>query len=222
LSCFDDSQQLVAKGTYGNVNNAEFHSRLENLQPTHLASLVFTSGTTGLAKCAMLSHRNLMFSACAIGRLLAIEESDSLLSFLPFSHIAEQLLAIYVPIVARCRIYFAESTAKLHRNMRETQPTLVFAPPELWRKIYLAVQVRVYHSSLVQAPSSRSTNRSFTPLHPQSKVPTSAAQTMNAPALSALWTAMGFARVRYAACAYGHLPEVTPARFSLFLCTSLN
>lgn len=173
-------RQLLSKGTYGNVNNAEFQNRLQNLQPTDLATLAFTSGTTGQAKCVMLSHRNLMFSACAIGRLLAIKECDSLMSFLPFAHVAEQLLAVYVPVVARCRIYFAESTAKLHRNMREIQPTLVFAPPELWRKIYLAIQ---------------------------GKVPASAAQTMNAPALSALWTAMGFARVRYAACAYGYLPE---------------
>lgn len=173
-------RQLLSKGTYGNVNNAEFQNRLQNLQPTDLATLAFTSGTTGQAKCVMLSHRNLMFSACAIGRLLAIKECDSLMSFLPFAHVAEQLLAVYVPVVARCRIYFAESTAKLHRNMREIQPTLVFAPPELWRKIYLAIQ---------------------------GKVPASAAPMMHAPALSALWTAMGFARVRYAACAYGYLPE---------------
>jgi hypothetical protein len=49
----------------------------------------------------------------------------------------------------------------------------------------------------------------------QGKVPASAAQTMNAPALSALWTAMGFARVRYAACAYGYLPEVLPTNPTL-------
>lgn len=114
-------------------------------------------GTTGQAKCVMLSHRNLMFSACAIGRLLAIKECDSLMSFLPFAHVAEQLLAVYVPVVARCRIYFAESTAKLHRNMREIQPTLVFAPPELWRKIYLAIQVlaSTQHSLTQPAPHTQ-------------------------------------------------------------------
>ena len=177
---------MLSKGTYGNVNNAEFQNRLQNLQPTDLATLAFTSGmtqrlvhltvtcrgfalmphttrtahahmigTTGQAKCVMLSHRNLMFSACAIGRLLAIKESDSLMSFLPFAHVAEQLLAVYVPVVARCRIYFGESTAKLHRNMREIQPSLVFAPPELWRKIYLAIQVRASTQHSLTHPSTR-------------------------------------------------------------------
>jgi long-chain acyl-CoA synthetase len=107
-------------------------------------------GTTGQAKCVMLSHGNLAFSARTLGQVLAIEEGDSLVSFLPFAHIAEQMLAIHVPVVSRCRVYFAENTAKLHRNMREIQPTLVFAPPELWRKIFLAIHVpshSILHSS---------------------------------------------------------------------------
>lgn len=89
----------------------------------------------------MLSHANLLFSAKTLTRLLNIQDSDSMISFLPPHHITEQVLSVHVPVVSRCRIYFAEGIAKLSRNMREIQPTLVFAPPELWRKIYLALQV---------------------------------------------------------------------------------
>jgi len=161
--------------------SGELDCRLKNLQATNLAALAFTSGTTGPAKCVMLSHVNLLFSARTFADLLTVAECDSIVSFLPLSHIMEQVLAIHLPIATGCRIYFAESVGKLHPNMRDIQPTLVFAPPDLWLKVFRAVQA---------------------------KVPTSAeGSAINPHTLTTLWARMGFGRLRFALCGYGHLPE---------------
>jgi len=164
--------------------SGELDCRLKNLQATNLAALAFTSGiktstcslrefssrlplltgiekgTTGPAKCVMLSHVNLLFSARTFADLLTVAECDSIVSFLPLSHIMEQVLAIHLPIATGCRIYFAESVGKLHPNMRDIQPTLVFAPPDLWLKVFRAVQVRFAFLSPVQPATDSLTSQS--------------------------------------------------------------
>lgn len=125
-------EQLLAKGD--GVADEKLDERLHALEPGGLATLIYTSGTTGPPKGVMLSHENLAWTANAAMRLNGITSDDTLLSYLPLSHIAEQMLSIHVPCTAGASIYFAESIEKLAENLKEVQPTLFFGVPRVWEK----------------------------------------------------------------------------------------
>lgn len=101
-----------------------------------VAILLYTSGTTGPPKGAMLTHRNLLWTAHALGQANALYPTDSSLSFLPLSHIAERMLSVYLPLVWGYSVYFAESLDTLFQNLQEVRPTILFAVPRLWEKLH--------------------------------------------------------------------------------------
>jgi len=112
-------------------------ARLDALDPAELATLIYTSGTTGPPKGVMLSHHNLAFTA----RLLidvggSMPRSDVSLSYLPLSHIAEQMGTIHMPTTAGSTVYFAESLDKVPDNIKEARPTVFFGVPRIWEKYH--------------------------------------------------------------------------------------
>ncbi len=112
---------------------------IEALSPSALATLIYTSGTTGPPKGVMLSHKNLSWTAqCAID-MVGAGPSDSSLSYLPLSHIAEQMFTLHVPATCGASVYFAESILKVADNLKEVQPTILFAVPRIWEKFYAGV-----------------------------------------------------------------------------------
>ena len=132
---------FLAKGA--GVDNAKFDEALEALEPDGLATLIYTSGTTGPPKGVMLSHKNLAWTAAASIELQDIGPGDSLLSYLPLSHIAEQVLSIHVPITCASAIYFAQSLEQMVENLKEVQPTLFFGVPRVWEKFYAGVSQKL-------------------------------------------------------------------------------
>ncbi|HCP45757.1 MAG TPA: long-chain fatty acid--CoA ligase [Deltaproteobacteria bacterium] len=125
-------------------------ARLEALDKGALATFIYTSGTTGPPKGVMLSHHNLTWTAdCSVGLVDALQ-TDTSLSYLPLSHIAEQMFTLHVPITTGSSVYFAESIDKVKDNLVEVQPTLLFAVPRIWEKFYAAVS-----SGLESAPPLR-------------------------------------------------------------------
>ena len=113
--------------------------RIEAIEPEHLASLIYTSGTTGPPKGVMLSHDNLSFTAKTAVDLFGINANDRLVSYLPLSHIAEQMFTIHGGATAGFSVYYAESIEKLAENLREVQPTIVFGVPRIWERFYSGV-----------------------------------------------------------------------------------
>jgi long-chain acyl-CoA synthetase len=105
--------------------------------------IIYTSGTTGQPKGALLSHRNLLFTAGAIVESCPLSEADELLSFLPLSHIAERLLTVAVPVVHGCTVSFAESPETVLENLREVRPTVLFSVPRVWEKLMAGVELRM-------------------------------------------------------------------------------
>ncbi len=114
---------------------------MDQIVPGQAAVVTFTAGTTGQPKAVVLSHHNILWTAQELARLLHAGEADSLISFLPLSHICEQMLTIYLPLLTRLRVYFVPSIALLTKTMREVQPSLLFATPEFWRKMYISLKV---------------------------------------------------------------------------------
>src|SRR5690606_31964877 len=134
-------EEFMARGQ--GVSDEEFFARLHALEPDALATLIYTSGTTGPPKGVMLTHDNLAWTAQTLNSLIHNGEDDCVLSYLPLSHIAEQMLTIHGPIVAGSSVYFAESLDKVAENLKEVQPTLVFGVPRIWEKFHAGVSEKL-------------------------------------------------------------------------------
>lgn len=101
-----------------------------------LAALVYTSGTTGMPKGAMLSQRYIMFQMTIAPEYLRQQPDDELLTYLPLCHIAERLFSAWLPMAHGAKINFAESPETVMQNLREVSPTYMFAVPRVWEKFY--------------------------------------------------------------------------------------
>ncbi|HEX2689792.1 MAG TPA: long-chain fatty acid--CoA ligase [Kofleriaceae bacterium] len=118
------------------IAQAELDARLDAIEPTDLATLIYTSGTTGPPKGVMLSHRNLARTSRLLIDVGTAADGDVSLSYLPLSHIAEQMLTIHLPATAGSTVYFAESIDKLPLHLTECRPTVFFGVPRVWEKLH--------------------------------------------------------------------------------------
>lgn len=101
-----DWDTFMAKGD--SVADEEIDKRMEALHKDQLATLIYTSGTTGPPKGVMLSHENLARTATNAKHLLNLTPADSAVSYLPFSHIAEQTVSIHAAVTTGYQLYFAQ------------------------------------------------------------------------------------------------------------------
>ena len=113
--------------------------------PDSLAEIVFTSGTTGEPKGAMLSHGNLMSVATAMTTVLSFDENDRLLSVLPLSHLYEQVLGFIAPLIVGASIVYPVSRqpAVLVRTFRDFKVTVLLIVPQGLRLLDSAIERRV-------------------------------------------------------------------------------
>ena len=117
-----------------------------------LAILVYTSGTTGKPKGAMISHNNL----CVVLQSLSISVFQGLplggerVAFLPLCHIAERMIGEYIPIMRKSVVNFVENPETVFENLREVQPHVFFAVPRVWEKIYSQVMIALSEAGALQ------------------------------------------------------------------------
>ncbi|HHC09230.1 MAG TPA: long-chain fatty acid--CoA ligase [Actinobacteria bacterium] len=109
--------------------------RLAALGPSDPATLIYTSGTTGAPKAVVLTHDNLAFTATSAVELYGIRTTDLTVSYLPLSHIAEQLFTIHVPAFVGFPVAFARSIERLRADLVEVRPTVFFGVPRVWENI---------------------------------------------------------------------------------------
>lgn len=126
--------------------------RLASRGPDDLAILVYTSGTTGRPKGAMLKHRNLIatLSAAANGLFDGVPEGGERVAFLPLCHIAERTFGEYVAILRSSVINFVENPETVFENLREVQPHAFLAVPRVWEKLYSSVAITMKEAGRVQ------------------------------------------------------------------------
>jgi long-chain acyl-CoA synthetase len=149
LHAFQDPQvmpfeELLALGAaYDHEHPGAFDRMVDIAQPEDLAILVYTSGTTGPPKGAMLSHRNILFQLAYADFITPLREGDQQLSFLPLCHIAERTFTVFNPLHTGSTVNFAESIDTVPENIREVAPALFFAVPRIWEKFYSGVALRM-------------------------------------------------------------------------------
>ena len=119
-------------------------------QPEDLAILVYTSGTTGKPKGAMHSQRGLVFSARGLNTLVAQDERDERMCFLPLCHIAERMGGEYFSLYTGARLNFVENPETIPENVREIAPTVFTAVPRVWEKFYSGVMIALKESTWLQ------------------------------------------------------------------------
>jgi long-chain acyl-CoA synthetase len=116
------------------------NSRFPEPDPHALATLVYTSGTTGRPKGVMLSHRNVLWNAEAVLKAIPGYREDVYLSLLPLSHMFERTVGYYIPIMAGSTVGFARSIKDLSKDIRIIRPTLIIAVPQIYEGIRTKVR----------------------------------------------------------------------------------
>ncbi|NBQ86790.1 MAG: long-chain fatty acid--CoA ligase [Betaproteobacteria bacterium] len=124
--------------------------RLQTLKPDDLAILVYTSGTTGKPKGAMHSHHGLVYTSRGYNTLIARNEADECMCFLPLCHIAERLGGEYFSLYTGARLNFVENPETVPENVREIAPTVFTAVPRVWEKFYSGVMIALKEAGAVQ------------------------------------------------------------------------
>ena len=117
------------------ITDEELEKRINAQKPDDLCTLIYTSGTTGDPKGVMLSHDNITWTTKTIVEMVKSNSKDRLISYLPLSHIAEQVVSVHSPLVTGASVYFAENLEKLGDNLREVHPTIFVGVPRVWEKI---------------------------------------------------------------------------------------
>jgi long-chain acyl-CoA synthetase len=128
----------------------ELDARVAACRPEDLAILVYTSGTTGKPKGAMHSHRGLVYTARGYNRIVAQDETDERMCFLPLCHIAERMGGEYFAVYTGSKLNFVENPETVPENVREIAPTVFTAVPRIWEKFYSGVMIALRESGRAQ------------------------------------------------------------------------
>jgi len=160
LICMDPQQEDYQNHIY-NLSTAlnrgqnvtwDILASIEAIKRDDLATIMYTSGTTGPPKGVMLTHKNFLAN---VHQALhdfwdQVFEEDVLLSFLPLSHSLERTAGYYMPITWGAKVAFAEDFSKLQENLLEIRPTCIVSVPRLYEKIHAGVL-----SKVAEAPQSK-------------------------------------------------------------------
>lgn len=124
--------ELIEKGKVG---DSDIEARMKAVEPKDLATILYTSGTTGTPKGVMLSHNNIVSNITASEHLCPVGPNDRALSFLPLCHSYERMLT-YLYMFIGVSIYYAESMDKISDNLKEVKPQVFSTVPRLLEKVY--------------------------------------------------------------------------------------
>jgi len=130
------SWRMAAARLAGEEAELEIHAR----DPNAVATLTYTSGTTGPPKGVMLSHANILANAEAVLASVPSYREDLYLSFLPLSHAFERTAGYYVPMMAGSTVAFARSVQHLAEDLQQVRPTVLISVPRIYERAHTRMQ----------------------------------------------------------------------------------
>jgi len=150
---------LLLSGSVENASNNQHHISVERWlkvvvndegqdlsTPESLATIVYTSGTTGRSKGVMLSHYNILWNAQRSLEMEPCSSSDLFLSFLPLSHTFERSAGYYMPMMAGSSVAYARSIPLLGEDLLSIQPTVLVSVPRIFERVALKIKNKVDQS----------------------------------------------------------------------------
>jgi long-chain acyl-CoA synthetase len=108
--------------------------------PNALATIVYTSGTTGRPKGVMLSHHNILSNAHGALTVVDVYQEDVFLSFLPLSHTLERTASCFLPMLSGSEVAYARSVTQLGEDLQSIRPTAIIAVPRVFERVYARIQ----------------------------------------------------------------------------------
>lgn len=112
-----------------------------------LATIVYTSGTTGRPKGVMLSHTNILFNCFAATKSHDLYREDEFLSFLPLSHMLERTVGYYIPMMIGATVSFARSVPDLPEDLMTIKPTILVSVPRIYERVYNKIMTQLENKS---------------------------------------------------------------------------
>lgn len=129
---------------------SEYAQSVAALDPQATAIIVYTSGTTGPPKAAMISHANLMAASHAFSAAFDARPDDEVLSYLPLSHVAERLFSVVDAVGTGYVVNFGEGGESFAQDLRDVQPTVFLGVPRVWEKMLAGIEIRMQDASRIK------------------------------------------------------------------------
>jgi long-chain acyl-CoA synthetase len=143
--------ELVASGrALASVEPDLLAEVVAGVEPDDVACIVYTSGTTGPPKGAMLTHRNCLVGARAFVEAMGIDGRTTAVSYLPLCHVAERMWTIFISLSSGPTISFAESVETVQQDIFEIAPTFFGAVPRIAEKMQANVEIRMQDAAWVK------------------------------------------------------------------------
>lgn len=124
----------------GGAEGFDFEAAVAAVRPDDLATIVYTSGTTGPAKGVELPHSSVIAFATIVEHWLRFFPGQRILSWLPTAHTTERVAGHYLPLLNGCTITFCDDPMNIMAAVKQVHPHIFFSPPRLWEKIKLGIE----------------------------------------------------------------------------------
>ncbi len=148
VMAFDALEALGAKEARDHA--ALVDGIVDRQQLSQIALIIYTSGSTGKPKGAMLSYRNIRAQAMAATDKLGLSPSDSMLSYLPLCHVAEQMTTVMVPVYLGSLVNFGESIRTVQEDLREVAPSMFLGVPRIWEKLHASIHIKLLEAGRIR------------------------------------------------------------------------
>ncbi len=124
-----------------------FFDQVAQGRPEEVCIMVYTSGTTGKPKGAMINHLNVESMTLGTIEAIGASERDSVVSYLPLCHVAEKIFSLFLPLFVGYPVNFAESINTIQSDLREIAPTVFLGVPRIWEKLQSAILIKIKDAS---------------------------------------------------------------------------
>jgi long-chain acyl-CoA synthetase len=133
----------------------QYEELLGRGRPADVALLAYPPGTSGAAKAAMITHRNLVVMAAGVTEVDPVRATDEIFSLLPFTWVGEQLISVAIALYVGATVNFPEGPETAREDLREIGPHVVIAPPRFWETLRAECQVKLGDAGVVKRIATR-------------------------------------------------------------------